>query len=101
MASRKPLTDSQGEVRELSAKDAAEAVSFAALPRGEQKVLRDLRRRGPQRMPKKIPVSIRLSTDVAEGLRSAGKGWQRLADQALRSWLKQHKGKSRRRPAAA
>ena len=101
MASRKKLTDLQGEVRGLTAKDAAKAVPFAALPKGEQKILGELRRRGPQKSPKKIPVSIRLSADVAEGLRSTGKGWQRLADEALRSWLKRNKAKSGKHSAAA
>ena len=34
-----------------------------------------------------VPVSIRLSADVAEGLRATGNGWQGRADEALRSWL--------------
>ncbi len=91
MANRKPLTDTEGEVRELTAHDAADAVAFAALPKDEQKMLLSLRRRGPQKAPKKIPISIRLSADVAKRLRSTGNGWQRLADQALRDWLDKEK----------
>jgi uncharacterized protein (DUF4415 family) len=87
MASRKRLTDSTGEVRELTATDAAEAVPFAALPVGEQAMLRSIRRRGAQKAPRKEPISIRLSPDVVQGLRATGKGWQRRADQVLRSWL--------------
>lgn len=101
MASRKPLTNSQGEVRELTAKDAAEAVPFAALPKNERKLLRELGKRGPQKSPKKVPVSIRLSSDVAAGLRSTGKGWQRRADEALRSWLEQNHKSPRKRNVAA
>ena len=96
MASRKPLTDSDGEVRELSAQDAAEAVSFAALPETERKMLLSLRRRGPQRAPRRIPISIRLSPDVAQGLRATGAGWQRRADEVLRSWLVENKARSAR-----
>jgi uncharacterized protein (DUF4415 family) len=96
MASRKPLTDSDGEVRELSAQDAAEAVSFAALPETERKMLLSLRRRGPQRAPRRVPISIRLSPDVAEGLRATGAGWQRRADEVLRSWLVENKARSAR-----
>lgn len=84
---RKPLTNSDGEVRELTAQDAAEAVPFSALPEAERKMLMSLRKRGPQKAPRKVPVSIRLSPDVAEGLRATGEGWQRRADDALRSWL--------------
>ncbi len=87
MASRKRLTDSQGEVRELTAADAARAVPFSALPQAEQAMLRSIRRRGPQKAPRKVPISIRLSPDVADGLRATGEGWQRRADDVLRSWL--------------
>jgi uncharacterized protein (DUF4415 family) len=87
MANRKPLTNREGEVRELTAQDAAKAVAFSALPDAERKMLLNLRRRGPQKAPRKIPISIRLSPDVAEGLRATGTGWQIRADEALRSWL--------------
>jgi uncharacterized protein (DUF4415 family) len=87
MANRKILTNSEGEVRELTAQDVAEAVPFSALPAAEQKMLLKLRKRGPQRAPRKVPISIRLSPDVAEGLRATGSGWQGRAEEALRSWL--------------
>ncbi|MGB7546962.1 MAG: BrnA antitoxin family protein [Terracidiphilus sp.] len=87
MANRKILTNSEGEVRELTAQDVAEAVPFSALPEAEQKMLLKLRKRGPQRAPRKVPISIRLSPDVAEGLRATGSGWQGRAEEALRSWL--------------
>ena len=87
MASRKQLTDSDGKVRELTARDAAEAVPFSALPQAEQTMLRSVRRRGAQKAPRKVPISIRLSPDVADGLRATGEGWQRRADDVLRSWL--------------
>ena len=32
--------------------------------------------RGPQKLPLKVPVSIRLSPDVIEYFKSQGKGWQ-------------------------
>jgi uncharacterized protein (DUF4415 family) len=87
MANRKSLTDSEGEVRELNAKDFAQAVPLSALPKAERQVLRSLGKRGPQKAPRKVPISIRLSPDVAEGLRATGEGWQVRADQVLRSWL--------------
>ena len=87
MANRKPLIDDDGEVREITAEDVAFFKPFSELPAGEQKVLLGLRKRGPQKAPRKIPISIRLSPDVAEGLRSTGRGWQSRADRALRSWL--------------
>ena len=87
MAYRKPLIDEDGEVRESTAEDVARFKPFSALPQAEQKTLLKLGKRGPQKSPKKIPISIRLSPDVAEGLRATGNGWQGRADQALRSWL--------------
>jgi uncharacterized protein (DUF4415 family) len=87
MANRKPLIDEDGEVREITAEDVALFKPFSTLPAAEQKMLKNLRRRGPQKTPRKVPISIRLSPDVAEGLRATGNGWQRRADEALRSWL--------------
>ena len=87
MANRKPLIDEDGEVREIRAGDVAFFKPFSALPEAEQKVLLGLRKRGPQKEPKKVPISIRLSPDVVEGLRATGNGWQGRADEALRSWL--------------
>ena len=92
----KPLTTSEGEVRELTAQDAVEAVPFSLLPDAERTVLLGIRKRGPQKSPKKVPISIRLSPDVAEGLRATGDGWQRRADEVLRSWLANPKAKAAR-----
>jgi uncharacterized protein (DUF4415 family) len=89
MANRKPLIDEDGEVREITAEDVALFKPFSTLPRAEQSMLLKLRKRGPQRAPKKVPISIRLSPEVAEGLRATGSGWQSRADDALRSWLAQ------------
>jgi uncharacterized protein (DUF4415 family) len=87
MANRKPLIDEEGEVREITAEDVARFKPFSTLPVAERKMLLKLRKRGPQKTPKKVPISIRLSPDVAEGLRATGNGWQGRADEALRSWL--------------
>ena len=87
MANRKPLIDEDGEVREIRAGDVALFKPFSTLPKAERKVLLRLRKRGPQKEPKKVPISIRLSPDVVQGLRATGNGWQGRADQALRSWL--------------
>jgi uncharacterized protein (DUF4415 family) len=87
MANRKLLTDEDGEVRQITAKDVALFKPFSALPAAEQKMLLKLRRRGPQKSPRKVPISIRLSPDVAQALRATGRGWQVRADEVLRSWL--------------
>jgi len=90
MTKRKPLTDEEGEVRELTAEDFSHFKPFSSLPEAEQQVLHSLRGRGPQKSPRKVPISIRLSPDVAEGLRATGSGWQGRADEALRAWLAGH-----------
>jgi uncharacterized protein (DUF4415 family) len=87
MAKRKPLIDENGEVREITAEDVALFGPFSTLPKAEQKMLLSIRRRGPQKTPRKVPISIRLSPEVVEGLRATGSGWQGRADEALKSWL--------------
>jgi len=42
------------------------------------------RTRGPQKIPTKIPVSIRLSRDVVEHFKASGPGWQSRIDETLR-----------------
>jgi uncharacterized protein (DUF4415 family) len=89
MEKRKPLINDDGEVREIKDEDVALFKPFSALPGAEQKMLLNLRKRGPQKAPRKVPISIRLSADVAEGLRATGNGWQGRADEVLRSWLEE------------
>lgn len=40
-------------------------------------------RRGPQKKPRKVPVSIRLSPEVVRYFREQGEGWQGRIDQVL------------------
>jgi uncharacterized protein (DUF4415 family) len=65
----------------------ARAVPFGGLPQGLQRVLSN-RKRGEQKTPKKVPVSIRLSPDVVEAFRSSGPGWQSRVDAILREHIK-------------
>jgi len=83
-ARRKPLTDAEGEVRELTAADFAVALPFSALPRQLQSKLRKIGERGRQKAPTKKLVSLRLSPEVLEHFRSTGPGWQTRIDQALK-----------------
>jgi uncharacterized protein (DUF4415 family) len=96
MANRKPLIDDEGEIREVTAEDVARFKPFSSLPAAEQKVLAKFGKRGPQKAPLKVPISIRLSPDVAEGLRATGSGWQARADEVLRSWLEETMKKDQR-----
>lgn len=85
----KPLTDPDGEVRELTGEDFARlAAAEKVLPAELLAVLPTSKRRGrpPVRSPKK-PVNIRLSQDVLAAFRADGPGWQTRIDNALREWL--------------
>jgi uncharacterized protein (DUF4415 family) len=44
----------------------------------------ELRRRGPQKAPRKAQITMRVDHDVAERLRAMGKGWQTRANDMLR-----------------
>jgi len=72
--------------------DFAKAVKFPAgtrlknLKPGELE--RILGRRGPQKAPTKIPVSIRLSPEVISHFKAKGRGWQSQIDDALRKIVK-------------
>jgi uncharacterized protein (DUF4415 family) len=68
----------------------ARSIAFKDLPAELREKLSAIqeasrKKRGPQKAPKKVPISIRISHDVAEGLRATGAGWQRRADEALRA----------------
>jgi uncharacterized protein (DUF4415 family) len=43
-----------------------------------------LGRRGPQKNPTKIAVSLRLTREVVERFKAGGRGWQTRIDEALR-----------------
>ena len=45
-------------------------------------------KRGPQKAPTKIPVSIRLSPEVITHFKAKGPGWQSRIDEALRKIVK-------------
>jgi uncharacterized protein (DUF4415 family) len=46
-------------------------------------------RRGPQKAPTMVAVSIRLSPEVISHFKAKGPGWQSRIDQALRKIVKQ------------
>jgi uncharacterized protein (DUF4415 family) len=47
-----------------------------------------LPKRGPQKAPTKLPVSIRLSPEVVKHFKAKGPGWQSRIDDALRKIVK-------------
>ena len=89
MPKRKPLIDSEGEVRELTAADVKRL-----RPSGEAlspSLRAKIGMRGPQRAPTKERITIRLSPNVVQRFRATGDGWQTRVDAALQDWLKSHK----------
>jgi uncharacterized protein (DUF4415 family) len=88
MRKRKPLTDEDGEVRELLLEDIKRF-----RPIREVSSEQSLRKLGIQPEPKastKERTTIRLSRDVLERFRATGPGWQTRVDAALREWLDSH-----------
>ncbi|MSQ73485.1 MAG: hypothetical protein EXR27_19740 [Betaproteobacteria bacterium] len=66
-------------------------VSVAMLARAEYRVGDTIeprpRRRGPQRVPTKVPLSLRLSPEVVEHYKAGGAGWQTRIDEALKKLI--------------
>jgi uncharacterized protein (DUF4415 family) len=54
----------------------------------QDELARILPKRGPQKAPTKIPVSIRLSPEVISHFKAKGPGWQSRIDDALRKIVK-------------
>jgi uncharacterized protein (DUF4415 family) len=86
MAKRKPLTNDEGEVRELTGEDFAGAITFDELPASLRRTLSS-RTRGPQKTPTKQLISLRVSQDVLAAFKSDGPGWQTRMDEVLRKSL--------------
>ena len=87
MKKRKPLTDKDGEVRELLAEDfRAMRPMTDVLPSDLVKLISNRKRgeRGPQKAPTKQQVTLRLDRDVVERFRATGSGWQARINEALR-----------------
>jgi uncharacterized protein (DUF4415 family) len=72
---------------EWTREDFARAVSFSGLPARVRPAISS-RSRGPQKAPRKVPVSIRLSPEVVKAFRASGVGWQSRVDEILRAHIK-------------
>jgi uncharacterized protein (DUF4415 family) len=83
MANRKPWTDDEGEVRELTDEVFAEAKKFSELPAEHQRILRGIMEENAAK--KKVPVP--LPKDIVEKMQSTGEGWELRVEEAVRQWL--------------
>jgi uncharacterized protein (DUF4415 family) len=93
----KPLTDKDGEVRELTDADFAKAepaakvlANIVGAEAADNLMCRGQGERGQQKSPTKQAVSIRLSPGVLAHFRATGKGWQTRIDEALKIFIKEH-----------
>lgn len=87
MKKKKPITDEDGEVRELTAEEIRAMRPMAeVLPPELVKIILNRKRgqRGPQKEPTKQQVTLRLDRDVIERFRATGPGWQGRVNEALR-----------------
>lgn len=91
MKKQKPLTNKDGEVRELTKKD------FMAMRPMEEILPSDLidtikkrkrGERGMQKEPKKISVTVRYSPEVVKYFKDTGEGWQTRMDEVLKNYVK-------------
>lgn len=90
MTKRAPLTNANGEVRELTATDLRQFKPAAeVLPPDVLKSM-GIKPRGPQKAPTKQATTIRLSPDVMAAFKATGTGWQTRIDNALKDWLRTH-----------
>jgi uncharacterized protein (DUF4415 family) len=84
MKPRKPLTDKDGEVRELTAADFRAMRPLDEVVPELAAIIRKRGERGPQKAPTKQQVTLRLDRDVVERFKAAGPGWQSRINAALR-----------------
>jgi len=90
---KKPLTNKDGEVRELVKEDIQRMRSAReVLPADLYKTIKERKvgQRGVQKKPTKILVSARYSPEVIDYFKSRGHGWQIRMNEALKDWIKHH-----------
>jgi len=90
---KKPLTNKEGDVRELTSEDMNSMRSAKEiLPDDVLSVLPKLSigQRGKQKQPTKVSVTLRYSQEVIAYFKSTGDGWQIRMDAALKEWIRDH-----------
>ncbi|MBF0176160.1 MAG: BrnA antitoxin family protein [Magnetococcales bacterium] len=89
-----PLTDDDGEVRDLTREDFARMKpSHDVLPviLGTDVAAALLARRGhPPGSGGKVSTTVRFDAEVISAFRATGRGWQTRMNDALKDWLKTH-----------
>ena len=90
MKKPKPLTDAEGEVRELLLEDMKRFRPAADVLPPSLAAKLGIKQVPGEKMPAKERITIRLSRDVIQRFRAGGPGWQARLDAALREWLDTH-----------
>jgi uncharacterized protein (DUF4415 family) len=68
--------------------DLKNAVPFTGLPKDLQATLRQIQRRGQQKAPRKVSMTVRLDAEVLAAFKSTGKGWQTRMNDAFKDALR-------------
>lgn len=88
MKKSRPLTDADGDVRELTATDMKRfRPASDVVPDIVEQQRRARGQRGPQKTPTKERITIRLDADIVEHFRATGPGWQARLNEALKKTI--------------
>ncbi len=90
MPNRLPLTDEDGEVRELTEEDFRNAVPCSDISESLRAKLSALKLHRPRKTSDKTKITIRLSREVVDVFRAMGNSWQTRMDEVLKEWIKTH-----------
>lgn len=85
---KQPLSNADGEVRELTLEDMAGFTPISEHPDLLEHLKRSVGQRGPQKDPTKVHTSIRLSSEVMSYFKGTGKGWQSRIDAVLLDYVR-------------
>jgi len=84
--SARPLTDEDGEVRELTREDFRRMRPIAEVDPGMLEAVAQWRKVGrPKAASPKVHISFRLAAEVVEGIKASGRGYNARVEQALRA----------------
>jgi uncharacterized protein (DUF4415 family) len=83
---RRPLTDKQGEVRELTADDMRLFKPIDEVDSGMVEAMTEFRRKvgRPKAVAPKVHVGFRLAADIVVSIKATGRGYNARVEQALR-----------------
>lgn len=85
---KKPLTDKNGDIRELTTEDMKHFRPIQETDPGMLEAVANYRKRGrPAVVSPKMRVGFRLAADVVAGIRASGRGYNARVEKVLREAL--------------